>query len=88
MGELASDEHVKYILYVENVGMTFLQFSSCSLVHFLPVTGNDLVFLDLLPSSISEFTDMSFWVDPALRKRIVFELLVMEHFRLNEACWG
>lgn len=70
MGELAGDKHVKYILSVEKVGMKFLQFSSCSLVHFLPVSENDLVYLDLR-FSISEFTDLSFWVDLALRKRIV-----------------
>ena len=70
MGEFAGDKHVKYILSVEKVGMKFLQSSSCSLVHLLPVTENDLVYLDLL-FSISEFTDLSFWVDLVPRKRIV-----------------
>ena len=84
MGELPGNKHVKYILSVENVGMKFLQFSSCSLVHLLPVTENDLVYLDLLFSML-EFTDLSFWAISCTQKKDGFVLVVMEHLTLTGA---
>ncbi|KAF8020076.1 hypothetical protein BT93_G0699 [Corymbia citriodora subsp. variegata] len=82
MGELAREKHIKIIPSVEKVSMKFLQFSCCFLFYFLPVTENDMVYLDLLQFSISEFTDLSF------RMKDSFEPVVIEHLRLNGSYWG